>query len=103
MTKSPENKHLVPPMTVEAATDYARGVHGFLQAGARTDDDLRKARAKGCDVSVFDVVAIEKATQDDDDLRAIEADLAAVAAKVKARKSKAKARRPALHEDGFED
>jgi hypothetical protein len=72
--KSPTPEYLVPNMTVEAATDYARGVHGFLQASARTDDDLdaaygaferqygvgrwtvehlRKAKAKTCDVSVF--------------------------------------------------
>lgn len=72
--KSPTPEYLVPHMTVEAATDYARGVHGFLQASARTDDDLdaaygaferqygvgrwtvehlRKAKAKTCDVSVF--------------------------------------------------
>lgn len=72
--KSSTPEYLVPHMTVEAATDYARGVHGFLQASARTDDDLdaaygaferqygvgrwtvehlRKAKAKTCDVSVF--------------------------------------------------
>lgn len=72
--KSPTPEYLVPKMTVEAATDYARGVHGFLQASARTDDDLdvaydaferqygvgrwtidhlKKGKAKTCDVSVF--------------------------------------------------
>lgn len=71
---SPKSEQLVPPMTVEAAANYARGVHGFLEAGARSDDDLdaaydaferqfgvgrwtiehlRKLRAKTCDVSVF--------------------------------------------------
>jgi hypothetical protein len=71
---SPKPEHLVPPMTVEAAANYARGVHGFLEAGSRSDDDLdaaydaferqfgvgrwtvehlRKRKAKTCDVSVF--------------------------------------------------
>lgn len=71
---SPTPEYPVPKMTVEAATDYARGVHGFLQASSRTDDELdaaygaferqygvgrwtvehlRKAKAKTCDVSVF--------------------------------------------------
>lgn len=70
----PNPEYSVPQMTVEAAADYARGVHGFLEAGARTDDDLdaaygaferqfgvgrwtiehlRKRKAKTCDVGVF--------------------------------------------------
>ncbi len=72
--KSPATRVFGTHMTVEAATDYARGVHGYLQASARTDDELdaaygaferqygigrwtvehlRKAKAKTCDVSVF--------------------------------------------------
>lgn len=71
---SPKPEYPVPPMTVEAATDYARRVHGFLEAGVRSDDELdaiyssferqfgvgrwtiehlRKRKAKTCDVSVF--------------------------------------------------
>jgi hypothetical protein len=124
---SPTPEYPVPQMTVEAATDYARGVHGFLQANSRTEDDLdaaygaferqygvgrwtvehlRKAKAKTCDVSVFaklragyialcerqvaklqHQIAVEKATDDDDDLRDLEAAAAALAAKVKAKKA----------------
>lgn len=72
--KSPKSEYPVPPMTVEAATDYARRVHGFLEAGVRSEDELdaayssferqfglgrwtvehlRKGRAKTCDVSAF--------------------------------------------------
>lgn len=73
--KSPTNRVFgPPPMTVEAASDYASRVHKMLSAGVRSDDDLdvaydqferqfgvgrwtiehlRKKRAKGCDVSVF--------------------------------------------------
>lgn len=72
--KSPTPEYPVPPMTVEAATDYARRVHGFIEAGVRSDDELdaayssferqfgvgrwtiehlRKRKAKTCDVSVF--------------------------------------------------
>ena len=72
--KSPKFEHLVHPMTVEAATDYARRVHVKLTAEARSEDEadwayaqferqfgvgrwtiehLRKRRAKSCDVSVF--------------------------------------------------
>lgn len=72
--KSPKTKHLVPAMTVEAATEYAARVHGFLEAGTRGEDEmdaaydaferqfgvgrwtvehLRKRKAKTCDVSVF--------------------------------------------------
>lgn len=72
--KSPKSEYLVPPMTVEAATDYAARVHDKLTAGVRGDDELdwayaqfesqygvgrwtiehlRKKRAKSCDVSVF--------------------------------------------------
>ena len=125
--KSPTPEYLVPHMTVEAATDYARGVHGFLQASARTDDaldaaygaferqygvgrwtveHLRKAKAKTCDVSVFaklkgayialcerqvaklqHQIAVEKASNDDDDLAVLEAEAAALAAKVRAKKA----------------
>lgn len=70
----PISEHLVHLMTVEAAADYARKVHGFLEAGARDEDHLdvafdaferrygigrwtlehlRKGRAKTCDVGVF--------------------------------------------------
>jgi len=113
-------------MTVEAATDYARGVHGYLQAGARTEDDLddayaaferqfgvgrwtvdhlRKAKAKTCDISVFaklkgayialcerqvaklqHQIAVEKATNDDDDLADLEAEASRLAAKIQAKK-----------------
>lgn len=72
--KSPENEYSVPKMTVEAAANYARGVHGYLSAGTRSDDELdaaydaferqfgvgrwtidhlRKLKAKTCDVGVF--------------------------------------------------
>lgn len=125
--KSPTTEYLVPKMTVEAATDYARGVHGFLQASSRTEDDLdahygaferqfglgrwtvehlRKGKAKTCDVSVFaklragyialcerqvaklqHQIAVEKATNDDDDLRDLEAAAAALAEKVRAKKA----------------
>lgn len=72
--QSPKSEHSAPPMTVEAATDYARRVHGFIEAGVRSDDELdaayssferqfgvgrwtiehlRKRKAKTCDVSVF--------------------------------------------------
>jgi hypothetical protein len=71
---SPNSEHLVHPMTVEAATDYARRIHGFVESSNRDPDlldyefeqierrygigrwtleHLRKGRAKGCDVSVF--------------------------------------------------
>lgn len=123
---SPTPEYPVPQMTVEAATDYARGVHGYLQAGARTDDELdaaygaferqygvgrwtvehlRKAKAKTCDVSVFaklkgayialcerqvaklqHQIALEKATDDDDDLRDLESEAARLAAKIQAKK-----------------
>ena len=125
--KSPKTKHLVPTMTVEAATEYAARVHSFLEAGSRGEDEmdaaydaferqfgvgrwtvehLRKRKAKTCDVSVFaklkgaylalcerqvaklqHQIAIEKATQDDDDLRDLEAAAAALAAKIQARKA----------------
>lgn len=72
--KSPNPEYSVPAMTVEAAANYATGVHQMLTAGTRSDDDvevacdsferqfgvgrwtiehLRKKRAKVCDVSVF--------------------------------------------------
>jgi hypothetical protein len=72
--KSPKIEHLVQPMTVEAASDYARRIHGFLEAGVRdpeeldfsydaferqyglgrwTIEHLRKGRAKTCDVGIF--------------------------------------------------
>lgn len=72
--KSPTTEYPVPTMTVEAAADFASGVHGYLSASARSEDDLdaaygaferqfgvgrwtiehlRKKRAKVCDVSVF--------------------------------------------------
>lgn len=72
--KSPKNEHMVQPMTVEAASDYARRVHGFLEAGIRDPEELdfafesferrygvgrwtlehlRKGRAKTCDVGIF--------------------------------------------------
>jgi len=70
----PKSEYPVPPMTVEAASDYARRVHGFLEAGVRDSEDLefafdsferrygvgrwtlehlRKGKAKTCDVGVF--------------------------------------------------
>lgn len=72
--KSPKNEQLVPPMTVEAAADYASRVHRFIEAGTRSDDDLdtayaaferqfgvgrwtiehlRKRKAKSCDVGIY--------------------------------------------------
>ena len=125
--KSPTPEHPVPPMTVEAATDYARRVHGFIEAGVRSDDELdaayssferqfgvgrwtiehlRKRKAKTCDVSVFaklrgaylalcerqvaklqHQIAVEKAIDDDDDLRDLEAEARALAAKIAAKKA----------------
>jgi hypothetical protein len=125
--KSPKNEQLVPPMTVEAAADYASRVHRFIEAGARSDDDLdtaydaferqfgvgrwtiehlRKRKAKSCDVGIYarlkgayvalcerqvaklqHEIAFEKATQDDDDLRDLEAEAARLAAKVQAKKA----------------
>jgi len=70
----PKNEHSVPEMTVEAAYDFASKVHGFIESGVRTEEDLddaysrferqfgvgrwtiehlRKRKAKTCDVSVF--------------------------------------------------
>lgn len=128
--KSPKTKHLVPTMTVEAASNYASRVHKMLSDGVRSDDDLdvaydsferqfgvgrwtiehlRKLKAKTCDVSVFSrlksgylalcerqvaklqhQITIEKATQDDDDLRDLEAAAAALAAKIAQRKARLK-------------
>lgn len=125
--KSPTPEYPVPKMSVDAATDYARGVHSFLQANSRTEDDLdanygaferqfglgrwtiehlRKGKAKTCDIGVFGKlragyialcerqvaklqhqIAVEKATDDDVDLRDLEAAAAALAAKVQAKKA----------------
>ena len=75
----PNFEHPVPTMTVEAATTYARRVHGFIEAdadasglpgeealdyaydrfervhgiGRWTVEHLRKGKAKTCDVGVF--------------------------------------------------
>ena len=74
--------------------------------GRWTIEHLRKLKAKTCDVSVFarlkggylalcerqvaklqHQIAVEKATQNDDDLRDLEAAAAALAAKIQARKA----------------
>lgn len=70
----PNFEHPVHPMTVEAATDYARRIHNFVEAETRDPDQLefafdsferrygigrwtlehlRKGRAKTCDVGIF--------------------------------------------------
>ena len=70
----PKPEHLVPPMTVDAATDYAQFIHADIASRARSDDELdwaydqferqhgvgrwtiehlRKKKAKGCDIGVF--------------------------------------------------
>jgi hypothetical protein len=70
----PISEHLVFPMTVEAATDYARRIYGFVETETRDPDQLefafdslerrygigrwtlehlRKGRAKTCDVGIF--------------------------------------------------
>lgn len=70
----PKSEHSVLPMTVEAAADYARYIHGFVETQTRDPDQLefafdqfekrygigrwtlehlRKGRAKTCDVGVF--------------------------------------------------
>lgn len=71
---SPNFEHPVHPMTVEAATDYARRIHAFVERDVRDPDQLefafdsferrygigrwtlehlRKGRAKTCDVGIF--------------------------------------------------
>lgn len=76
---SPETEHLVPPMTVEAATHYAGKLRNFIDneadasgldgddaldfafdrfertygIGRWTIEHLRKGRAKGCDIGIF--------------------------------------------------
>lgn len=75
----PKSEHLVPPMTVEAAADYAVKLRRFVEhdaevSGLPADDaldfafdrfertygigrwtleHLRKGRAKGCDIGIF--------------------------------------------------
>lgn len=70
----PHSEHSVPSMTVEAATDYARRIHAYVEHDARDPDQLefafdtferrygigrwtlehlRKGRAKTCDVGIF--------------------------------------------------
>lgn len=70
MTKSTKPLHLVQPMTVEAASDYASRLLEFEQRGSDTDSalfrleqryglspnqilHLRSGRAKSCDVGLF--------------------------------------------------
>lgn len=71
---SPNSEHPVHPMTVEAAADYARRIHAFVEQDTRDPDQLefafgaferrygigrwtlehlRKGRAKTCDVGIF--------------------------------------------------
>lgn len=71
---SPISKYPVPPMTVEAAIDWAQRIHEYVGADARDEDQLdgayarfeqrygigrwtidhlRKAKAKTCDIGVF--------------------------------------------------
>jgi len=72
--KSPISEHPVHPMTVDAASDYARRIHSFVEHDVRDPDQLelafdsferrygigrwtlehlRKGRAKTCDVGIF--------------------------------------------------
>lgn len=70
MTKSTKPIHLVQPMTVEAASDYASRLLEFEQRGSDTESalsrlekrygfspnqiiHLRSGRAKSCDVGLF--------------------------------------------------
>lgn len=70
MTKSTKPLHLVQPMTVEAASDYASRLLEFEQRGSDTESalsrlekrygfspnqiiHLRSGRAKSCDVGLF--------------------------------------------------
>jgi hypothetical protein len=71
---SPISEHPVHPMTVDAACDYARRIHSFVEHDVRDPDQLefafdsferrygigrwtlehlRKGRAKTCDVGIF--------------------------------------------------
>lgn len=74
--KSPTSEHLVPPMTIEAATEYATRLHRHVEeqvpsrdpdeidwafdrfermwgVGRWTLEHLRKGRAKTCDIGIF--------------------------------------------------